>query len=80
VLARSLAPRDITVNVIEPGFYADTGQTAGWDPAPIVANVPLGRAGKPEDIAGTVAWLLSKDARYVTGAIIPVNGGWRFGG
>jgi 3-oxoacyl-[acyl-carrier protein] reductase len=80
VLARSLAPRDITVNVIEPGFYADTGQTAGWDPGPIVANVPLGRAGKPEDIAGTVSWLVSKDARYITGAIIPMNGGWRFGG
>ncbi|MET0985502.1 MAG: SDR family oxidoreductase [Steroidobacteraceae bacterium] len=77
VMANSLATRDITCNVIEPGFYAETGQTAGWDPKPIVAKVPLGRAGKPEDIAGAVAWLLSSDARYITGAILPISGGWR---
>jgi NAD(P)-dependent dehydrogenase (short-subunit alcohol dehydrogenase family) len=40
------------------------------------ARIPIGRWGTPEDVAGTVAWLLSEDARYVTGAVVPVDGGY----
>ena len=78
-MARELAPRDITVNVIQPGFVAETDQTKGWDASALVAGIPLGRAGTAADIAGAVAWLLSKDARFVTGQVVPVNGGARFG-
>ena len=40
------------------------------------ARIPMGRWGVPEDVAGPVSWLLSDDARYVTGAVIPVDGGF----
>jgi 3-oxoacyl-[acyl-carrier protein] reductase len=81
-LARELAPRGITANVIAPGFIADTGFTGAW-PAErvqgIVAQTPMGRAGTPQDIAGAVLWLASPAGSFVTGAVIPVNGGWRIG-
>lgn len=81
-LARELAPRGITANVIAPGFIADTGFTGAWPAdrvSSIVSETPLGRAGTPADIAGAVLWLTSEAASFVTGAVIPVNGGWRIG-
>jgi 3-oxoacyl-[acyl-carrier protein] reductase len=81
-LARELAPRGITANVIAPGFIADTGFTGAWPDAlksAIVAEIPMGRAGTPADIAGAVLWLASDAGSFVTGALIPVNGGWRVG-
>lgn len=81
-LARELAPRGATANVVAPGFVADTGFTGAWPAervAAIVAETPLGRAGAPADVAGAALWLASEAASFVTGAVIPVNGGWRIG-
>jgi len=81
-LARELAPRGITVNVIAPGFVAGTGFTGAWPDdrvAAIVADTPMARPGTPADIAGAVLWLASDAGSFVTGAVIPVNGGWRIG-
>jgi 3-oxoacyl-[acyl-carrier protein] reductase len=81
-LARELAPRGITVNVIAPGFIANTGFTGGWPQervSGIVSETPLGRPGTPADVAGAVLWLASEAASFVTGSVISVNGGWRFG-
>jgi 3-oxoacyl-[acyl-carrier protein] reductase len=81
-MARELAPKGITVNAIAPGSISDTGQTGTFtaEQAERIRNmVPLGRPGSPYHIADTVAWLVSDGGGYVTGAIIPVNGGWRFG-
>jgi 3-oxoacyl-[acyl-carrier protein] reductase len=81
-LARELAPRGITANVVAPGFIAGTGFTAAWPEdrvASIVSETPLGRPGAPSDIAGAVLWLASPSSSFVTGAVIPVNGGWRIG-
>jgi 3-oxoacyl-[acyl-carrier protein] reductase len=81
-LARELAPRGITANVVAPGFIADTGFTGAWPEeriAAIVAETPMGRSGTPADIAGAVLWLASPAGSFVTGAVIPVNGGWRIG-
>lgn len=81
-LARELAPRGITVNVIAPGFIADTGFTGAWPDSitsAIVSETPMGRAGTPADVAGAVMWLASEAGSFVTGTVIPVNGGWRIG-
>ena len=81
-LARELAPRGITANVIAPGFIAETGFTRAWPServSAIVSETPMGRPGTPADIAGAVMWLVSEAGSFVTGAIIPVNGGWRMG-
>ena len=81
-LARELAPRGITANVIAPGFIADTGFTGAWPKERIegiVAETPVGRPGSPSDIAGAVLWLASEAGSFVTGAVIPINGGWKIG-
>jgi 3-oxoacyl-[acyl-carrier protein] reductase len=81
-LARELAPRGITANAITPGFIANTGFTGAWSEeriATIVAETPMGRPGTPDDVAGAVLWLASSAGSFVTGAVIPVNGGWRIG-
>ena len=80
-LARELAPRGITANTVAPGFIADTLMTGDWTGSrvdPIVSQIPLGRAGRADDIANAVYWLASPEASYVTGATLAVNGGWRF--
>ena len=80
-LARELGPRNITVNVVAPGFV-DTDMTAVLSDerrAEIVAGVPLGRYAAPAEIASTVRFLSSDEAAYITGAVIPVDGGLGMG-
>ena len=78
-LAASLAPESITVNAIAPGpFDSKMMAFALDDPktrAAIAASVPLGRVGDPDDMAGAVIYLSSRAGRYLTGAVIPVDGG-----
>ncbi|MEU4211921.1 3-oxoacyl-[acyl-carrier-protein] reductase [Streptomyces sp. NPDC026206] len=80
-LARELGSRNITVNVVAPGFV-DTDMTrvlTDEQRAGIVGNVPLGRYAQPEEIAASVRFLASEDAAYITGAVIPVDGGLGMG-
>jgi 3-oxoacyl-[acyl-carrier protein] reductase/2-hydroxycyclohexanecarboxyl-CoA dehydrogenase len=75
--AKELAPRGVTVNAICPGFI-DTEMTRSVPEKIrplIIEKIPLGKPGKPVDIAHTVCFLASDDARYITGAIINVTGG-----
>ncbi|MFO7715530.1 3-oxoacyl-[acyl-carrier-protein] reductase [Desulfosarcina sp.] len=76
-VARELASRNITVNAVAPG-YIDTDMTGDLNDsakAAIIAEIPLGRIGKPEEIAGVVAFLASPAADYITGQTIHVSGG-----
>jgi 3-oxoacyl-[acyl-carrier protein] reductase len=80
-LARELGSRNITVNVVAPGF-ADTDMTAELTPErkkAIVASVPLGRTASADEVAGVVQFLAGPDAAYITGAVIPVDGGLGMG-
>ncbi|NJD24578.1 MAG: 3-oxoacyl-ACP reductase FabG [Betaproteobacteria bacterium] len=76
-LARELGSRNITVNCVAPGFIATdmTHALTEDQKSAMLASIPLGRAGAPEDIAGAVAFLVSPAAAYVTGTTIHVNGG-----
>ena len=76
-LAQEMASRGITVNAVAPGYIA-TDMTAVLSEEvreKILAAVPLGRMGKPEDIAAAVKFLASEDASYITGQVLAVNGG-----
>jgi 3-oxoacyl-[acyl-carrier protein] reductase len=77
-LAREYASRGITVNAVSPG-YIDTDMTATELPearrAELLKAIPLGRVGKPEDVAAAVAYLAGPGAAYVTGQVLRVNGG-----
>jgi 3-oxoacyl-[acyl-carrier protein] reductase len=80
-LARELASRNITSNVVAPGLV-DTDMTAAMPEQAkeaTLARVPLGRLASVEEIAGVVAFLASDDASYITGAVIPVDGGLGMG-
>ena len=74
-LAAENAGHGVTVNCISPGVI-DTGGMDAEVFQRIAATVPGGIAGRPEDVAGLVAWLLSEEAAHVTGAEITVAGGW----
>ena len=80
-LARELGSRGITVNVVAPGPVATDMTAALGDErlAAIVAAVPLERAAEPDEIAGVVEFLAGPDAAYITGAVIPVDGGLGMG-
>jgi NAD(P)-dependent dehydrogenase (short-subunit alcohol dehydrogenase family) len=80
-VARELGSRSITCNVVAPGPVA-TDMTAALGEkrfAELTAAVPLARMASPDEIAGVVAFLASADAAYITGAIIPVDGGLGMG-
>lgn len=80
-MARELGSRSITVNVVAPGPVA-TDMTAALSDdrlAELTAMVPLQRVAEPDEIAGTIAFLASADGAYITGAVIPVDGGLGMG-
>ncbi len=80
-LARELGSRSITVNVVAPGPVAtDMTATLGQDRLDMLTEaVPLGRMAESSEIAGVVAFLAGEDAAYITGAVIPVDGGLGMG-
>ena len=76
-VAREVASRGITVNAVAPGLI-DTEMTAVLSDEikkTVLQQIPLGRLGRPEDVAGAVYWLCSDEAGYITGQVIHVNGG-----
>ena len=73
-LALEYARRNILVNAVAPGFIA-TDLTRELPREPLLARIPLGRLGTPDEIAGVVGFLCSEDAAYVTGQVIGVSGG-----
>jgi 3-oxoacyl-[acyl-carrier protein] reductase len=73
-LARELASRGVTVNVVAPGIIAGRAAAASFDAARIRALVPMQRAGRPEEVAALVAFLTSEEAGYISGQIISING------
>ena len=78
VWARELGPYGITVNAVRPG-YVRTAMNAGNGPAlerEVLARTPLRRLGEPADIAAAFLWLASDEAAFVTGAVVPVDGGF----
>ncbi|MEY2755259.1 MAG: glucose 1-dehydrogenase [Ilumatobacteraceae bacterium] len=76
-LARKLGPQHITVNAIAPGPFESKMMAATLKAAgdAIAATAPLGRIGRPDDMAGVAVYLASRAGSYVTGAVIPVDGG-----
>jgi 3-oxoacyl-[acyl-carrier protein] reductase len=80
-LARELGSRGITFNVVAPGFV-DTDMTRALSEeqrTDVLAQVPMGRYAQPEEIASAVRFLASDEASYITGAVIPVDGGMGMG-
>ena len=74
-VARELAARNITCNAIAPGFIR-TDMTADFSSEnPLVAGIPLGRVGAPEEVAGLAAFLAGPEGSYITGEVIRVDGG-----
>lgn len=73
-LAAEVAPRNITVNAVAPGFI-NTDMTKDLDENMLKPLIPVGRFGSPEEVASLVRYLASKEASYITGEVISVNGG-----
>lgn len=74
-LAREMASRGITVNVVAPGMIEGSMLGETFDAAMVKAIVPAGRVGKPEEVAALIRFLCSDDAGYINGQVIGVNGG-----
>jgi 3-oxoacyl-[acyl-carrier protein] reductase len=74
-LAKALAKHKVTVNAISPGFI-DSGSMDPEELKSLAKNIPAGYIGTPADAAGAALYLLSEEAAYVTGASLPVSGGW----
>ena len=74
-LAKMLAPHGITANSISPGFI-ETGSVSQEEMRQSFKSIPAGFVGSPDDVVGTVCYLLSDEARYVNGANIQISGGW----
>jgi 3-oxoacyl-[acyl-carrier protein] reductase len=77
-IAREIASRGITVNAVAPGFIETDMTHAMTDKAreAVLGSVPLGRVGRPEDIAAAVSFLVSESAGYITGQVLGVDGGF----
>ena len=73
-LAQEVARKNVTVNAVAPGFIR-TDMVEGLDEAALKKTIPVGRFGMPEEVAGLVGFLVSRDAGYITGEVIAVNGG-----
>jgi 3-oxoacyl-[acyl-carrier protein] reductase len=73
-LAQEIAKKNVTVNAVAPGFIR-TDMTRDLDEPQLKGMIPMGRFGKPEEVAAVVGFLASDEASYVTGAVINVNGG-----
>ena len=74
-LAREMASRNITVNVVAPGVIEGSMAEETFSPESIKQLVPAGRAGKPEEVAALVAFLCREEAAYLNGQVIGINGG-----
>jgi len=74
-LAKEVAPFGITVNLVAPGLI-DTGALAKRTRMKFELSLPMRRAGTPDEVAGAVLFLVSEAASYITGACVPVSGGW----
>lgn len=73
-LAQEIGSRKITVNAVAPGFI-ETDMTKEFNEADFKKMIPVGRFGKPEEVAALVGFLASDDAAYITGEVISINGG-----
>ena len=73
-LAQELAPRKITVNAVAPGFI-ETDMTKELPAEELSKMIPMGRFGRPEEVAAAVGFLVSDEASYITGEVISINGG-----
>jgi 3-oxoacyl-[acyl-carrier protein] reductase len=73
-LAQEVAARKVTVNAIAPGFIA-TDMTKELNEDELKKLIPMGRFGKPEEVAALTSFLASDDASYITGQVISINGG-----
>jgi NAD(P)-dependent dehydrogenase (short-subunit alcohol dehydrogenase family) len=74
-LSKEVAADKIRVNCVAPGVIWTEFHQDPQRPAKVAANIPMGRSGQPQEIAGAVSWLLSDDASYATGTILRVAGG-----